>query len=949
MFDIFLDAIKRLFKSRLFPISLVFMMLFIVLIHRLFVLQILEGPTHAQDHEYKYTESREIKSTRGNIYDRNGMLLASNTLSYSVVMEDSSLITSNEQRNAVINKLIQIIEGNGDTLDNPFYIIHTGNGKLEFSVSGSALTRFKRNAYAYALDKNQLTEKQKDATADDVYYFLKDGDKLYPMFGISDEYTIDEILKIMSVRFALFVNYPKFMQITVASNISEGTLSMIMENIADLPGVQIKQETKRIYHDSMYFAHMLGYTGLISANELENYNKDMDLDYYNATDIIGKTGLEKEFESYLGGSKGSEIVTTNDSGRVVEVVERHEPVAGNDIYLTIDGDLQKSVFHILENRIAGILLDHLKPTLDYGTKGESASKIYTPIYEVYYALIDNNVIDINNFSSPDASTLENDVYKKFNHAKSDVYAELETLLSVSNTVTNNKAGDMEEYLDYIYNILVNNKIILTDKIDKDDSTLKNYNNNKIPLNEFLQYTLANNYIDLSKLGVDSYFSSDELYQKLLKYTKDTLENDDAFNKKIYRYLIFSYKLSGTEICLLLFEQNVLEWNEDDISKLKSGAISAYNFMESKIRSLEITPAMLALEPCSGSIVITDVNNGNVLAMVTYPSYDNNMLANKADADYYHWLYTDNADPWMNRPTTQLTAPGSTFKMVTAFAALEEGVVTAHEKINDLGIFEKIPLPAKCHIYPRTHGAVDISNAIKMSCNYYFYESAYRLSIDSNGEFNDKLGLDKIKKYASLFGLDTTSGVEVGEAMPNVSDVDPVRSSIGQGSHVYTPIGLSRYVTTLANRGTNYYLTLLDRIINKDGQILIKNEAKVYKDLTNLNSSTWDSVLKGMYMVANEQRGSVVKLYGDFGVTVAAKTGTSQISLSKPNNALFVSYAPYEKPEISVTVVIPNGHTSGNASETAKDVYELYFNLENPDTLVANEATVMENDIAAFSD
>jgi penicillin-binding protein 2 len=487
-------------------------------------------------------------------------------------------------------------------------------------------------------------------------------------------------------------------------------------------------------------------------------------------------------------------------------------------------------------------------------------------------------------------------------------------------------------------------------IDKDDSVLRSYQNDKISLSNFLQYILANNYVDLSKLGVNTFFTSEELYQKLLDYTWDILEDNDTFNKKIYRYLVFSYKLSGTEICLLLFAQGVLEYNEEDIHKLESGAISAYSFIEEKIRSLEITPGMLALEPCSGSIVITDVNNGDVLAMVTYPSYDNNMLANKVDADYYKWLYVDDkAHSYMNRPTTQLTAPGSTFKMVTAFAALEEGVVDPYEKILDLGIFEKISLPAKCHIHPRSHGAVDISNAIKVSCNYYFYESSYRLSIDSNGEFNDKLGLSRIKKYASLFGLDTTSGVEIGEAMPNVSDTDPVRSSIGQGSHIYTPIQLSRYVTTLANRGRNYNLTLLNRIIGKDGSIILKNEAEVYKDITDIKSSTWDNVRKGMYMVANEQKGSVYGLYGNFGVTVAAKTGTSQISLSRPNNALFVSFAPYEKPEISVTVVIPNGHTSGNAAETARDIYQLYFNLGTSEDLVSNEALLPENNIAAFSD
>jgi len=949
LFDVFLDAIKRLIKSRLLFIALIYMVLFGVIVHRLFVLQIVEGPTHAEEYEYKNTVSREIKSTRGNIYDRNGMLLASNTLSYSVVMEDTSEITSNAQRNAVIYKLIQIIEKNGDTLDNPFYIIHTGNGEFEFTVTGSALTRFKKNVYAYALENNQLTEEQQNATAKDVYYFLKDGSKKYPMFGISDEYSIEDTLKIMSVRYALFNNYPKYNQITVASNVSEGTVAMIMENIADLPGVQIKQETKRVYHDSLYFAHMLGYTGLINAEELDKLNSEAGEEYYNSTDIVGKTGIEKEFEEYLRGSKGSEIVTVNENGKVIGVVDRKDPLAGNDLYLTIDGNLQKAAYHILEKRIAGILLEHLTPDLDYGTKGESASNIKTPIYEVYFALIDNNIIDIERLSAPNATSLEKQIYNKFIDARNEIFSRLNTLLAPDNETTNNKAGDMEEYLDYIYDILVDNNVILIDKIDKDDVTLRSYQNDRISLSKFLQYAIANNYVDLNKLDVDTYYSSEELYQKLLNYTLELLEADSTFNKKIYRYLVFSYKLSGTEICLLLFDQGVLEYNEEDIQKLKSGAVSAYKFMEAKIRSLEITPAMLALEPCSGSIVVTDVNTGNVLAMVTYPSYDNNKLANKVDPDYYEWLYTDKSLPWMNRPTMQLTAPGSTFKMVTSIAGLEEGVITPHEKINDLGIFEKISLPAKCHIYPRSHGAVDISNALKVSCNYYFYETGFRLSIDSNGEFNEQLGLSRIKNYASLLGLDTKSGVEVGEAMPNVSDKDPVRSAIGQGTNLYTPVQLSRYVTTLANRGTNYKLTLINRIISKDGKIVFKNEPQVYKDLSSVKNTTWDSILKGMYMVTNEQRGSVYGLYGNFGVTVAGKTGTSQISLSKPNNALFISFAPYEKPEISVTVVIPNGHTSGNAAETARDIYQLYFNLENEEKLTSREASLPENDSAAFSD
>ena len=349
------------------------------------------------------------------------------------------------------------------------------------------------------------------------------------MFGISNEYTIEETLKIMSVRYALFNNYPKFMQITVASNISEGTVAMIMENIADLPGVEIKQQTKRVYHDSIYFAHMLGYTGLINAEELEKLNAERDEEYYNSTDIVGKTGLEKEFEAYLGGTKGSEIVTVNDNNRVIGVVERKEPTAGNDIYLTIDGNLQKAAFHILEKRIAGILLDHLRPDLDYGTKGESASKIYTPIYEVYYALIDNNIIDIDRLSSPTAHKLEKQVYGKFKEAKAELFSKLSSLLAPDNEITNNKAGDMEEYLDYIYNVLTEQGVILINDIDKDNTMLRSYLNNKISLSSFLQYTLANNYVDLSKLNVNTFFSSEELYQKLLEHTWDILEQPIKYN------------------------------------------------------------------------------------------------------------------------------------------------------------------------------------------------------------------------------------------------------------------------------------------------------------------------------------------------------------------------------------------------------------------------------------
>jgi penicillin-binding protein 2 len=940
LLDVFLDYFKKLAKSRLFPVTLIYLVLFGVIINRLFVLQIVEGPEITVASELKYAKQRDVKSTRGNIYDRNGVLLATNKLSYSVVMEGVS-ITSNKEYNAIIDRLVKLIESSGDTLDTEFYITINEKGEFEFTVKGKALTRFLENAYAYVLVDDELTEEQKNSTPQEVFDFLKHGtgNAVAPMFSISDDYSDEEALKIMSVRYALFINYPKYLQVTVASGVSDKTVAAIKENNSDLRGVDIQQQASRVYEDSLYFSHLLGYTGLISSDELEakelaeKENKDEE-NTYNSTDMIGKSGLEQVYEQYLSGKKGTETVTVNSNGRVTEIEQTEDPIAGNDLYLTIDSILQKNVYLLLEKEITNILLSSIVPTMSYGSKGESASEITIPIYEVYNALINNNIIDVNEFDSADASTLEKSTKTKYETALRDIDRKYNDMLALDNITTNDKAGDMEDFLDYFYSVLVSNHILLKSSIPENDTTYQSYLGNNISLSAFLQSALANNWIDLSILGIgDEYYSAEELYQKLIDYTKGILKEDNKFQKMIYRNLIFSYKLSGNEICLLLFDQDVLEYNESEINNLRNGNISSYKFITDKIKDLKITPGMLALEPCSGSVVITDVKTGDVLAMVTYPSYDNNLFANKIDSNYYNQLLKDNSYPLLNRAISTRTAPGSTFKMITAVAALEEGVTTPSEKIVDLGQFTKINPAPKCHIYPGSHGAVDIVDALKVSCNYFFFEMGWRLSIDNNGKYDSNLGLTKLQEYATQFGLDETSGLELSELNPQISTQDAVRSSIGQGSNNYTPAQLSKYITTLANRGTCYNLTLLDKIEDKDGTVILDNSATVDHDLTDVRESTWDTVWDGMYAVTNVNGGSVYTDYSNFDVKIAGKTGTAQISKSHANNALFVSFAPYESPKISVTTVIPNGYTSHNAAALTKNIYSLYFKKADANTLL----------------
>lgn len=152
-----------------------------------------------------------------------------------------------------------------------------------------------------------------------------------------------------------------------------------------------------------------------------------------------------------------------------------------------------------------------------------------------------------------------------------------------------------------------------------------------------------------KIG-DSYYSTEEIYKKLVDYGLKLLEDDTTYSKMVYSYLIYHYEISGQDCCLLLFDQGDIKYNAQEYSKVKHGITSPYSFLTGKIRKLEITPGQLGLDPCSGSIVVTDTKTGDVKAMVSYPSYDNNKMANQVDSDYFYSYLTQNTSSPADEPT-----------------------------------------------------------------------------------------------------------------------------------------------------------------------------------------------------------------------------------------------------------------------------------------------------------
>lgn len=939
MFDTFLDKVKALFSSRLVPLGMIFLVLFVILIHQVFQMQIVEGSTAADRDEYKNTEERDIASTRGLIYDKNGYLLAYNELKYAVVMSDTGLLTTNTDKNAMLYRLIKLLEQYGNELELDFGIYIDENGQLAFNVSGNAELRFKKNAYCLT-SVNKLSEQQRNASAQEVFDFLRYGDSSVTMFQISNSYSLEDALKIMTIRYTMQIQPAemKYTQFTLASNVTPETAAAVKENIADLPGVEVQQQTYRVYNDAKYFAHIIGYTGLINSTELESLNKDLESDIYTSTDVVGKSGIEKSMEEYLRGEKGTELLTINDSNKILSTSVKKEPVAGYNIYLSIDREQQIAYYHILERNLAAILISKLNNGFDYGSKGTRASGILIPIYEVYNALLSNNVIDITHFKKPDATALERTIYSYFEERRDLILNQLNRLMAPDSTTVNSAAGEeMEEYLDYVYQAMKRDEVglVIDSAVNKTDPVYLDYVNNRTSLSQYLQYAITQNWIDLSVLETGSeFFTPEEYYEKMLERTFDYLLDDKGFEKKIYRTLVFSKKLTGTQICLLLFEQGVLEYKEEDYNRLKNGSQSAYNFIKEKISNLEITPGQLALEPYSGSIVANDPMTGKVEALVTYPSYDNNRLANKIDWDYYSGLLDDAAHPLINRPANQQTPAGSTFKPLTAMIGFGENLITTTSQIKDLGIFTLVDdgAPPKCWKYPGSHGSINISQALMHSCNYFFYDVAYRMSLE-NGKYLDSRGISKIREYAELFGLNDTSGIEIAESDPTISNRDAIRSMIGY-YHNFSPVQIARYISTVVSKGTCYDFTLIDKITDKDGTVIYQQEPKIHNQITQFSEEQWNAVQKGMNWVVNTSANSLNRLYGDLGVTVAGKTGTPQVSLTRPSHALFTSFAPYENPELCVTIVIPNGYASANAAYIGREVYGFYFNGENKEDLLS---------------
>lgn len=341
----------------------------------------------------------------------------------------------------------------------------------------------------------------------------------------------------------------------------------------------------------------------------------------------------------------------------------------------------------------------------------------------------------------------------------------------------------------------------------------------------------------------------------------------------------------------------------------------------------------------GALAAIDVNTGEILALASCPTYDPARFY-----EDYEILNSDNTLPMFNRAIGGAYEPGSTFKMATALAALAEGVITPTDTIEDEGIYRYYDdyQPA-CWIYRgtgETHGAVNVSEALKHSCNYFFYDVGRRTTIE------------KMNTYAHLLGLGEATGIELTEeenigklASPEQSEKDgekwvpgdTLQYAIGQSKNLFTPLQLANYLATIVNGGTRYKTHIVKAVRDSEtGQLLQETKPTVLSEI-DIEPGNLQAILEGMRDVV--ELGTASTVFENFEVPVGGKTGTAEVP-GRADNAIFVGFAPYDNPTIAVCAVIEEGVHGANAARAVRDVLETYFSHEVEEDAVAKTNTLL---------
>ena len=435
-----------------------------------------------------------------------------------------------------------------------------------------------------------------------------------------------------------------------------------------------------------------------------------------------------------------------------------------------------------------------------------------------------------------------------------------------------------------------------------------------------------------------------VFEKYLKGTDGEKQVEMSVDGTITGETVAKNAIAGSDVVLTI-DSNLQKVTQDSlencINKIRSGGFAQ------------------TYDAQGGAAVVMNVNTGEVLATASYPTFEPQWFVGGISQENWAYLRDDSRHPQINKTIQSTYEPGSTFKMVTAIAGLETGAITTKERINDTGVYRKYNMEWKCWYYTsyhRGHGYQNVTQALQHSCNYFFYETG------------DRMGIDNLSKYALHFGLGKKTGIELPNEKEGavasretyaklrnggrIGPGDVLNASIGQGDNNFTPMQIAKYISSIANGGTVVKPTIVKSILNSDGTEVAKDEIIQYTNEKLGYSDTDDGIAisqesvnvakEGMRMAASEAGGTAYNIFKGFNQEVAGKTGSAEAGKDKNGNDLvnawFVCFAPYEKPEVAVVVMIENGGHGNYAAEVARDVLTQYFGM--------NESTEINESMTA---
>lgn len=909
MKDILLRILSFI-SNRVVILCIVIAAAFIAIYGVLYSTQIVQHEHYSQLQAENQYQEKNVTAERGCIYDRYGRVLAENVEGKTLKYIPSS---SNPDLISAIEGVLSILDRNGEemTLEVEFPIgYEEGRGYFfndDFTKYSNPIAHDNFLAEVYNTSRDELTEEQLETNATTCMQIL-----CSERFGMDDTYSPEEKIRVASVRYAIFSGrFSPDEPILIAEQISDQTEVMISERAAEYRGFSIDKEFYRVYPEGELFAHIVGYVGRISESELEQ--KVAEGKPYTEEDYVGKTGIESVFEETLRGTPG--VVRTeidSESGLPVSEVTMSPAVEGNSIFLTIDKDLQQTAYNALVKQIKNLLIDKITG------ESEPNGKTYSTV-DIFCALIDNHFIPSNVLESGVGEYLE--IFRDVRDSAADraVDEVLDLLIN-----TRRPMKDFEIWEKDLYDLMVTNmrdEIHLSYDYQDDPEFYPDYVDGLVAPFDFFQYCLDNSMFDLSVYDIDRDDSDDYIIETIMRTEMENLKELGDFSTFIYSYILSTGYYTEENFMYLLYEQGLISDVDGSMEELIDGEITVIDLLKYKILMDEITPSDVNLDPCSGSVVVSDPDTGEVLAIASYPTFDPNLFMNSPT--YYYQIIQDNSGPLSFRATEELRAIGSTFKMASSIAGLDTGVIN----VNTL-IYDDVSFPYSNSDSEPTcmnsfgHGDLDVIHALDYSCNYFFYQVGFLLSEpkpatpddppfgpestrDSEYIFDDGVGLRKLKYYTDLLGLSTSTGIEIPESTPHASELDAVRSAIGQGDGNYSCANLNRYTCTLANGGSVYDLYLVDEIVAGDGQVIYSAAPKL-DHKAEISNEYISAVKAGMRLVVTDDHRDDFVFLEEAGVKCAGKTGTAQEKENHPDHALFTGFTNIDDPELAISVMIPFG-------------------------------------------